>query len=174
MLAPRRSHRIGRARTAGMLTSLPDDVLLERIITRLLTPDPRLMSINRWWRTTVTQNEELWRRAVLARFSMFDSLAIPAGSLVAGRPWRNIYRQHALLEQESYELVLDGHDPQNGFEFKLAREDMVPLFSDITPVVDSPLSDFIFTIKLFDCREGREATRQTLATQTLASLAARR
>ena len=93
-----------------MLASLPDNVLLERIITRL-TPD-RLMSINRWWRTTVTQNEELWRRAVLERFSMFDSLAVPAGSLVAGRPWRNIYRQHALLEQESYELVLDGHDPQ--------------------------------------------------------------
>ena len=140
-----------------MLTSLPEDVLLERIITRLLTPDPRLMSINRWWRTTVTQNEELWRRAVLARFSMFDSLAIPAGSLVAGRPWRNIYRQHALLEQESYELVRDGTSPSEGFEFQLAREDLLPLLSDITPVVDSRLSSFIFTFKLFDCREGREA-----------------
>ena len=140
-----------------MLTSLPEDVLLERIITRLLTPDPRLMSINRWWRTTVTQNEELWRRAVLDRFSMFDSLAAPAGSLVAGRPWRNIYRQHALLEQESYELVRDGTSPSEGFEFQLAREDLLPLLSDITPVVDSRLSSFIFTFKLFDCREGREA-----------------
>ena len=145
-----------QAPLTGMLASLPDDLLLERIITQLLIPDPRLISINRWWRTVVTENEELWRRALLARFSMFRSLAIPPGSLVAGTTWREIYRRHALIEAKSAEFLYESTNV-DGFLYQLSREEMSRLCSDITPVVDSRLSSFIFTFRLFDGRDGHEA-----------------
>ena len=133
-----------RAHSTGTLACLPDE-LIEVVAARLhRPPDTRaILRLNRFWHALVRDNEDLWRQMALTTVEALRCYA--KRSQVPPASWRSVCRQHFQLAK----CLPSSKVPE---PIRVSRHDLqlVQAGTSVGGGTPPTLSDFVFTVRLFD------------------------